>query len=136
MRHYGDKWHNFKDTYNEGARGKEYVQNARFDREFFKSEGYKKLKDTYNVTTNQSFQKMLDAGITEYKDMNIILKKNSENPRRFTIDRCIGYSTLAKQCPNGVLYKDSKFIRFCQDRDIDVTPEEAEELRKVLIEFK
>ena len=131
-----DKWNNIEDTFNEGARGKEYVQNARFDRAFRESDDFKRLmKENPNIP-DEHIQKMLDAGITEYKDMSKILKKNQEHPRKYSIDKAIGYNELAKQCPNSVLYTDKKFIKFCQDRDIEITPEEAKAVRKVIIEFK
>ena len=87
-------------------------------------------------TPDDYIQKMLDAGITEYKDMSKILSKNKEHPRKYSIDKAIGYSTLAKQCPYSILNNDKKFIKFCQDREIEITPEEAKAVRKVIIEFK
>ena len=134
--HIEDKRNNVKDTYNEGARGKEYVQNQQFDREFFKGEGYRQLKDKYPDIPKEHIQDMLDAGITDTKRMSKILEKNRENPRKYELRKAIAYSTLAKNCPNDILYSDNKFIRYCKDKDIEITPEEVKAIRKVLIEFK
>ena len=134
--HLNERENTIVDTYNEGARGKEYVQNRKFDRAFRASDDYQRLMDENPKTPDEYIQKMLDANITEYKDMDRILKKHKEHPRKYSIDKAIGYATLAKECPNSILFNDKKFIRYCQDRDIEITPEEAKAVRKVLVEFK
>ena len=96
-----DKVQNIEDTFNEGARGKDYVQNARYDREFFKSEGYKKLMEENPNTAQDDIETMLEAGITDTKSMGKILKNSNGN-----LEEEIGYYALSKDCDNGVFYGD------------------------------
>ena len=112
MEHSGDKLNNFADAYNEGARGKEYVQNVRFDREFFKSEGYKKLMEGHQGTSQETIQDMLDLGITDPKDMGKILTNSTGG----NLAEEIGYYTLAKDCDNGVFYDDAKLEKYLEGK--------------------
>ena len=125
-----------RDTYIEGAEGKEFAQNQRFDREFRSSQSYANLKKNNPNFSDEYIQKMLDAGITDAKKMDKILKQNAKHPRKFSIEKAIGYSTLAEKCPDDILYDNRKFIRYFRDRDLDITPEEVETLRKNIVEFK
>ena len=68
--------------------------------------------------------------------MRKILKKRAEHPTRFSLDRGISYSTLAEKCPDSILYNKVKFIRYFEDRNIHIEPEEIEALRKNIVEFK
>ena len=131
-----DKAHSVADTFREGAYGEEKAQNIKFDREFRKSSGYKTLKRNNPNFSDDKIQKMLDAGITDYKKMDKILKNSAKHPRKYTMDKAIAYHTLAEKCPDGILYDNKKFIRYCQDKKINISPQDVANLRKNIIDFK
>ena len=131
-----EKAHSVADTFREGAYGEEHAQNVKFDREFRKSSGYKTLKRNNPNFSDDKIQKMLDAGITDYKKMDKILKNSAKHPRKYTMDKAIAYHTLAEKCPDGILYDNKKFIRFCQDKKINISPQDVANLRKNIMDFK
>ena len=106
---------NIVDTAREGAYGTEYAQNAKFDREFRKSEAYTALKENPNFS-EASVQAMLDAGITEKGAMEKILDNAGGN-----INDAIGYYTLAQKCPDSVYYDDAKLQMYLEDLGLSVT---------------
>ena len=109
---------NFTDTWREGAYGEENAQNIKFDREFRKSSAYKELKSQWKDDKNfdDNIQAMLDAGITEKKAMEKVLKNNNNN-----IADAIGYYTLAKKCPDSVYYDDNKLQQYLEDLGLSQT---------------
>ena len=131
--------HRVGDTWRAGAYGEEYANNVRIDREFRNSNAYKELKKNSEFTDREFDEKvsqMLDAGITDTKRMKKILKNHKKHPRKYSMDKAIAYSTMAEKCPEGILYNNSKFIRFCHDHNIEISEEELENLRKCIIDFK
>lgn len=124
-----------KDTAREGMYGSTVAQNMRFDEEFRSSTAYAKLKESKGFS-DDNVQKMLDAGITDSKKMEKILNKTAQHPRKYSIEKAIGYNTLAEKCPDGILYDNTKFIKYLQDRKINIDPDELESMRKCIIEFK
>jgi len=134
--HLKEPFERVADTWREGALGKEEAGNIKFDREFRRSEGYRQLKRNNTNFSDDKIQKMLNAGITDPKKMDKILKKNAKHPRKFTIEKAIGYAELADKCPESILYNNKRFIRYFHNRDIKITPEEIESMRKNIIEFK
>ena len=102
------------DTYNEAALGKAEAQNIRFDREFKNSSAYTKLQANKNFS-ERNIDSMLEAGITDEKDMDKILTNigrttstNGSDERTSTIEDEIGYYQLAKECPDSVFYNKDK----------------------------
>ena len=131
--------HNVTDTYREGAYGQEYADNVRFNREFRNSSAYNELKrgsGFEDKVFDEKVSQMLDSGITDTKRMKKILKNNKKHPRKYSMDKAIAYSELAEKCPDGILYDNNRFIRFCQDHKIEISDEELENLRKCIIDFK
>ena len=139
------------DTFREGAYGEEYVEQIRTERSnstFKRSSQYKILKEEYRkLNTNLSEEqlkheleknvdKMLEAGITDNRQMIKILRANKKHPLKFSIDKAIRYSKLAEKCPDDILNNTKKFIRFFEDMNIELTTEEIQELRNNIIEFK
>lgn len=124
-----------KDSVREAKYGSDTARNMRFDEEFRASESYSKLKESKGFSDDK-VQKMLDAGITDSKRMGKILDKTAQHPRKYSIEKAIGYSALAEKCPDGILYDNTKFIRYLQDRKINIDPDELESMRKCIIEFK
>ena len=124
------------DTYREGAYGEEYARNARFDKEFRNSSDYAKLKQNPNFS-DEKVQQMLDAGITDFKRMDKILKNNAKHPRKYSMQKAIAYSEMAATCKKEILYDNDNFIRFCNDKNItELSQEELEKLRGCIVEFK
>lgn len=126
-------------TWNEGYYGTEIMQNARFDEEFRNSKTYKKLKEKSPLSSHdfdRKLQNILDNGITDEKQIEKILKNHTFDPKKYTMDNAIKYSKIAKKCSDDVLYDNSKFIRYCQDKKIDISEEELSKLRKEIIKFK
>ncbi|MBQ8044588.1 MAG: hypothetical protein IJ272_10690 [Clostridia bacterium] len=132
-------WNNVKDTWNEGAYGEDYANNVKFDRAFRNSSAYSQLKRDSGFEDkvfDEKVSQMLDSGITDAKRMKKILKNHKKHPRKYRMDKAIAYSELAAKCPDGILYENSKFIRFCQNHKIQISEEELENLRKCIIDFK
>ena len=131
--------HNVADTYREGAYGEEYASNVKFDREFRNSSAYSDLKRASGFEDkvfDEKVSQMLDSGITDTKRMKKILKNHKKHPRKYSMDKSIAYSEMAEKCPDGILYDNNRFIRFCQDHKIEISEEELENLRKCIIDFK
>ncbi|MBO5413048.1 MAG: hypothetical protein J6A29_01860, partial [Clostridia bacterium] len=127
------------DQYREGAYGREVAQNAKFDRIFRNSKEYKELMDSSGfskIEFDKKVQKMLDSGITNPKQMKKILKNHKTHPRKYNMDDAIKYSNLAEQCSKDILENNAKFIRFCQDRKLNLSEEEMAELNKDIMNFK
>ena len=127
------------DTYREGAYGKEAVQNAKFDKAFRSSQEYEDLKKSAGlpqVEFDRKVQKMLDSGISDAKKMKKILKNNKKDSKRYSMDKAIMYSKMADKCSDDILFDNNRFIRFCEDRKIDLSKEDLNELRKDIINFK
>ena len=120
--HLNEKVENVVDTFNEGAEGADFVKNAKFDREFKRSEAYEKLQNMPNFT-EENVDAMLEAGITDAKAMEKILKNSNGN-----IGEGIGYYTLAKKCPDSVYYDDRKLQRYLEDLGLSQT--DAETMRR------
>lgn len=131
--------HNVADTYREGAYGGEYASNVKIDREFRNSNAYNQLKRDSGFEDkifDEKVSQMLDSGITDTKRMKKILKNHKKHPRKYSMDKAIAYSELAEKCPDGILYDNNRFIRFCHDHKIEISKEELENLRKCIIDFK
>lgn len=131
--------HNVADTYREGAYGKEYADNVRTNREFRNSSAYSELKRDSGFEDkafDEKVSQMLDSGITDTKRMKKILKNHKKHPRKYSMDKAIAYSEMAEKCPDGILYDNNRFIRFCQDHKIEISEEELENLRKCIIDFR
>ena len=103
--HIGDKWNNVKDAYNEGARGREYVAQEQFDREFFKSDEYLRFRDEHQGVAKEDISTMLAAGITDTKSMEKIINSGGN------LEEEIGYYTLAKDCDNSTYYGKGNKLR-------------------------
>ena len=134
--HLRDTVNEVKDTYNQGARGQEYVQNERIDREFFKGEGFAKLKAKHPEITKKEVQKMLNAGITDAKKMDKILTKVKKFPQKYNVDKAIAFATLAEKCPESIMYDDRKFIKYMQDKKINISQSQIKEFRRSIVDFK
>lgn len=116
------------DTWNEGAYGSEYAQNVKEIREFKSSSAYKNLKNTYGDNfSDENLGAMLQAGITEQKDMEKVLGSNN-------FDDAIGYYTLAKKCPDEIYYDDQKLQMYLQDLGLSQT--DASTMRKNMRAFR
>ena len=107
------------------------MQNIRFDREFYKSEGYKKLMEENSGTSKETIETMLNAGITDTKSMDKILK----NSRGGNLAEEIGYYTLAKDCDNGVFYDSDKLERYIEGK-LGVTPGNIREVYDRMKKYK
>lgn len=118
-----------------GQLGEEAAQNKKFDREFKRSPEYKNILKNYGSGSKSDVQQMLDAGITDSKRMNTILKcaKNYNTD----VSHAMAYNQLANDCSDSVLYDNNKLRMFLNKRGITAnTDQELEKLRKSMIDFK
>lgn len=124
------------DTYREGAYDRETAENMKFDREFFNSTEGKELIKEY---AKEEVQKCLEAGVTEKKKIEKILKvsrkiSKAKPSERNPVGKAIAYSHLAEKCKDDILINDSKFIRYLEVNKIPT--DNATEIRAGIAEFK
>lgn len=129
-------FHSVQDTYREGAYDRETAQNMKFDREFFDSSEGKELLKQY---TQEEVKRCLEAGITEKKKMEKILKvskkiSKAKPAERDAVGKAIAYSHLADKCKDDILINDNKFIRYLELNQIPT--DNAAEIRAGISEFK
>lgn len=97
-------------------------------REFKSSSDYKALKEKYKDNfTDENLSAMLQAGISEGKDMDKVLGSNN-------INDAIGYYALAKKCPDDIYYDDEKLQKYLEDLGVNQT--DARMMRKNMKEFR
>ena len=125
----------FRDTRREREVGEKQVKNDKFDRAFRQTQDYRNLQQNPNFS-DEKVQQMLDAGITDQKRMDKILKNNAKHPRKYSMDRAIAYSQMAKTCKEEILYDNSKFLRYCNDKKIEIEEKDIKTLRKNIMDFK
>ena len=126
---------NIRYGYDEGAYGEEEAQNRQFDREFKRSEDYKKMLKNY-PGHEKDIDSMLKAGITDPTRMNTILKATKDNIR---FQDAMAYNQLATSCSDSILHDKNKFREFLTDRGIDQSrynDSELANLRKNIAYFK
>ena len=121
-------WNNLKDTYREGAYGAEAAGAIKFDEEFRKGSTYKALQSNPNFSED-SVQAMLDAGITDKKEMTAILDSGID------VNDAIKYNTVVKNCPNEIYYNDDMLRTFWKTT-MGIDEKNAERIRDVLGQFK
>jgi len=121
-------WSNLKDTYREGAYGEEVAKAIKFDEEFRKGSTYKALQSNQNFS-EESVQAMLNAGVTDKKEMTAILDSGMR------VEDAIKYHTVAKNCPNEIYYNDNMLRTFWK-RTMGIEEKNAERIRDVLGQFK
>lgn len=105
-----------RDTFNQGAFGKDAAQNMKFDREFKRSEEYKEFRKKYKGSvSDDQVQDMLNAGITDVKAMEKIIDNvavgNVDN-----IEDAMGFYALSQLCGDDVFYNDRKLRRWLDDK--------------------
>ena len=125
--HANEAFDGIRDAWNEGAHGTEYAQNAKFDREFKRSDTYRALRE--KNFSEENIDAILDAGITDKKAMEKILNNSSGD-----ISQAIGYYTLAKQCPDDIYCDDSKLQKYLQSLGLSET--DADTMRKNMKAFR
>ena len=113
--HMNESFEGIADTWREGTLGTEEAGNIKFDREFMRSETYKALQGQPNFS-EENVQEMLNAGITDKKAMEKILKNSNGDIRK-----AIGYYTLAKECPHDVYLDDNKLQKYLEDLGLSQT---------------
>lgn len=123
--------------YDKGAYGEDEAQRRQFDRQFKKSEDYKKMLKKYSKNPNirNDIQSMLNAGITDTNRMNTIL----ENMDKYKTDlpHAMAYNQLANDCGDSVLYDDKKLRMFLNKRGINISNNsDLDRLRQSIIDFK
>lgn len=140
-----EKLNEVVETWKEGAheneenQDKESIQKNKFDKVFRNTREYNDLRRDSGLSRaefDKRVQIMVDSGIKNTKQMNKILKNNRKHPRKYTMEKAIKYSKLAEECTMDVLDDKVKFIRFCQDRKLNLTEEELIELKKDIMNFK
>lgn len=126
--------------YNEGAYGTEYAQNRQFDKEFKRSKEYKEMVNKYKgrPDVKGDIQAMLNGGISDAKQMDTILNTLNTNSkyRSTSIDDAIGYSQLASQCSDSILYDDTKLAAFLNARGISISGTDLQNYKQAMIDFK
>ena len=121
-------WNNIRDTYREGAYGEEVARAIKFDEEFRGGSTYRALQSNPNFSED-SVQTMLNAGITDKKEMTKILDS------RMDVNDAIKYHTVAKNCPNEIYYNDDMLRTFWKTT-MGIDEKNAERIRDVLGQFK
>lgn len=125
---------NLRYGYDEGAYGEEYAQNAKFDREFMRSDECKKLLKNH-PGSKENIEAMLRAGITDSSRMDTILKGMSTHGTE--LPRAIAYNQLAKDCSDSIMHDSKKFKEYLGDRGIRIANNrELEDIRKGMVNFK
>lgn len=95
-----------EDTYDKIVHGKKGAETRKFDRKFFKSDDYKKLKAKYGSgIKKEDVQAMLDAGMSDEKTMEKVFDGIGQEDVR-DLDDAIAYYTLAQRCPDSIYYGD------------------------------
>ena len=119
--------------------GEETTQNKKFDRKFKNSSTYSKLKQKFgnnDKNFDTKIQQMLDAGITNPRKIERILEKNKKNPTKYSMENAMAFTALANMCTEEVLNDDDSFIRFCQDKDLNIAEDVLRAIRESVFEFK
>ncbi len=117
--------------YQTGALGEEEANNRKFDREFRRSEDYKKMLSNYGDGAKGDIQQMLNAGITDPARMNTILK--NMNKYGTDVSHAMAFNQLANDCSDSVLYDDKKLRMFLDKRGIK---QDVNSMRDSIINFK
>ncbi len=131
---------NLRYGYDEGAYGEEEAQNRQFDREFKRSEDYKKMLKNH-PGSEKDIDSMLKAGITDPTRMNTILKNMQDYRNRginnINIGHGIAYNQLANDCGDSILYDNNKLRTFLNKRGISASNDaDLDRLRQSIIDFK
>ena len=130
---------NIRYDYDTGAKGEEAASNAKFDREFKRSQDYKNLVKNHkqnNPDVKTDIDNMLKAGITDKARMNTILAGKTKHPG-VTTKQAIAYNELATNCNDSILTDNKKLRIYLKDRGINPGSDaELARLRQSIVDFK